>query len=777
MTAETLEQRVTATEFLTELFAHVDDGYLHLFALDRVNGERHVVWRPVDKIHSLTAEARKLSGTCCVWFGAAPRVAELGGQRGGAEQCTVITAAWVDIDVAGPNHVAENLPPDRDAARLLLADYPLAPSAIIDTGGGIQAWWFLNEPVDRDAALPFLTRWGATWSELGAHRRWHVDNVFDIARIMRLPATVNRKSTPANVVVTDWNPEIRYGIDDLDQWTIEPPAPPARIPLRSVPYIGPERPGDAFNAAVDPAKLLEGAGFVYDHEDRTDGASHYRAPHHAGERGVTGATVYPDGHTTIYSETYATSSGLTVKRPYDAFGLYTHLNHRGDWRAASDELAKRGYGTKAVTGDIRSLGAPHSSGEPTDDDLASDDWSTISLVEIAAKIRDGTFKPTMPTVLEVNDSLPLFYPKRINSLFGESGGGKSWIALAAVAEVVRKGQRALFIDYEDDPGGIAERLVLLDLTDEEVALVDYRNPTTGIGMGIEQLEREAEANTYALIVIDSTGEAMAAGGIDSNADADVARWFAVVKHLARLPGGPAVIVLDHVPKAADAPSNFAIGSQRKRAAVTGAAYRVDTLKEPAKGRDGRLKLTVAKDRAGNRPKGATAAIVDVHTEDQRLRFELHLTDAQAAEAAGQKFRPTVYMERLSRWLEDNPHSTKRAVIAGTTGKREVLEIGLDALVDEGFVKIEPGAHGALRCTVVRMFRELDDHHQPVDNFNVCTAAQPRPTAAQAAVTNVCTAAPPLKGAAVTGDTEAILKDSTAAPVDNSTTIDDEGPFS
>jgi hypothetical protein len=318
------------------------------------------------------------------------------------------------------------------------------------------------------------------------------------------------------------------------------------------------------------------------------------------------------------------------------------------------------------------------------------DWAPISLVEIAAKIRNGEYQPITPTVLAVTGAMPLFYPERTNSLFGESGGGKTWVALAAAAETVRRGQRVLYADWEDNPAGIAERLVLLGLTDEEIALVDYRNPTSGIVAGVTTLQAQIAqvATTYTLVIIDSTGEAMAAGGVDSNADADVAIWFAFVKQLLRLPGGPVVIVLDHIPKDKDAPSSYAIGSQRKRAAITGAAYRVDTIKEPAKGRDGKLKLTVAKDRPGNRPKGSVAAIIDMITVGGMVDLVAHI-DESSTDADG-KFRPTTLMEKVSRFLEQAmTPASKAAVERGVTGKATHIRQAIDCLVEDGHVVSTP----------------------------------------------------------------------------------------
>jgi hypothetical protein len=177
-----------------------------------------------------------------------------------------------------------------------------------------------------------------------------------------------------------------------------------------------------------------------------------------------------------------------------------------------------------------------------------------------------------------------------------------------------------------------------------------------------------------------------------------------------------VLVVDHVPKDRDAPSSFAIGSQRKRAAVTGASYRVDTVKEPAKGRSGRLKLTVAKDRPGNRAKGTVAAMVDVEAgDDGALTIRLHLTDAQLATATGGRFRPTFVMEKVSRWLELHSPASRKAIYDAVKGKKPVVEEAIDVLIEEGHATVADGPRGARMVTSVRPFREDDELLTPVDN--------------------------------------------------------------
>lgn len=400
---------------------------------------------------------------------------------------------------------------------------------------------------------------------------------------------------------------------------------------------------------------------------------------------------------------------------------------------------------------------PPAGASPEEED---DDWATVELREIAQAVLDGTYRPIMPTVLAVDGSIHLFYPGRINSLFGESGGGKTWVALAAVAEVVRAGGRVLFIDYEDNPQGIVERLVLLGLTLDEILLVDYRNPTTGIGKGVDHV-----AGAYDFVVIDSTGEAMAAGLTDPNSDGEVAQWFTLAKRFARLNGEPPVVVLDHIPKDRDAPSSYAIGSQRKRAALNGAAYRVDTLKEPAKGKDGKLKLTVAKDRLGNRPKGSTAAEVDVVSTDGAVRLHLHVSDAQAAAEAGAKFRPTVLMERVSKYLEASPlPASQRNVERGVTGKATGIRSALECLTEEGYIVLDRAGYRSLKP-----YRE---DAAPVDNSQVRPASQARPTASRDAAEEGASPRPRVTttrdaGRASEGEERDRVPEG-ASPVDNST---------
>jgi hypothetical protein len=401
-----------------------------------------------------------------------------------------------------------------------------------------------------------------------------------------------------------------------------------------------------------------------------------------------------------------------------------------------------------------------------------DDWASLDLVGLYEQMTSGEYRPTVPTVLAVEGGVPLFYPGRINSLIGESGSGKTWIALAAVMEVANSGGRVLMLDWEDSPSGTIERLMLLGVGVDGLCCIDYRNPSTSLLMGIQSGSMDGD---YALVVLDSTGESMAAGGINSNADDEVATWFVALKQWARRLGDPVVLMLDHIPKAKDdSPTMFAIGSQRKRAAINGASYRVDAKIEPARGKDGLLRVTVAKDRPGNRARSTVACDVAVVSTAGSVLITPRLSEMQAAAVSGEKRRPTALMERVSRYVEDNPGASSRSICRDCSGRAEHLRWATDVLVEEGFLTLSPssGRGGGMAHHSANPFR--DD----AENGTASNRVQPRPTASRDAVqTDLSeprpTASLPLYTGAGRGRGSGGLKDGESDEKSRTAAIDDD----
>lgn len=368
MTTAAVAPVTDAAEWLTRLYDGCD-GWLTLFSVDRTTGEQHVDWAPIADAGKLAITAEERSATCCVWFGVATRREPLGYKRGGSDDCLHVPALWVDLDVEGPNHKGSHaLPPSIEAAKRIIDEFPLPPTAVVRSGGGLQPWWLLKEPLGVDEAKDLLRAWGTTWAELGRRKGWHVDNVFDVARVMRLPGTVNRKTEPTPVTgKVCWSRQ--YNPEDFEPHLLDPPAPPE--PGR-IPYIGPERPGDAFNAVRRGGDVLGAAGFTLRRVDRASGEEHWTRPDKDPKDG-TSATVYPDGHTTLWSDTILNRwPQAALRRPYDPFGLFAVLFCAGDFALARSTLSAQGYGAQPRATDDFSWVKLRSDGEavtPVDDTL------------------------------------------------------------------------------------------------------------------------------------------------------------------------------------------------------------------------------------------------------------------------------------------------------------------------------------------------------------------------------------------------------------------------
>lgn len=338
-----------------------------------------------------------------------------------------------------------------------------------------------------------------------------------------------------------------------------------------------------------------------------------------------------------------------------------------------------------------------------------DTTSTWTPIDITAIVNGDTTGP-QPTILAVTDSVPLFYAGRTNALFGESGGGKTWVALAAIVEAIAGGHDAALIDLEDTATGIVARLLLLGLTRQQVAdhFIYIQPDTAWTPTAQAQIAQLLTTRNPTVVVIDSTGEAMAIDGVKGNDDDDVARWFTTFpKFIARL--GPAVILTDHIPKATDAPQLYQIGSQRKRAAIDGASYRIDAVKEPSRTSDGIFTATCAKDRHGHHTKGQKAAQILLshdHAGDA-VTLAVQAPEAPPRDADG-NFRPTVLMEKVSRLLEDGESRSGNQIEKSIRGKAAAIREATRLLIVEGYIEQDPTARGfAYRS--LGPFREADDH--------------------------------------------------------------------
>lgn len=319
-----IDNRGAALTFLTELYAGIEDGWV---TICHVDGGMVTDWFPINQLAAAAARATDLRQD--VWFGIAPRRARLSdGYRGGVSDCSHLVALPLDIDVAGPGHKAtEGLAATIADAKRAVEQFPVPPTVLIHSGGGLQAWWFLAEPIEVDdpEAMRALSCWADTWEAIGARMGIKVDNVFDVPRIMRLPGTANWKTgTPRPVQIIDVDYSRRFGIDDLEPYFLERPTP-TPLPRRGSTYDGSERPGDWFNATADWTELLTSYGWQLDNR-RNDGEEMWTRP--GKDEGVSASLYYKGADVLkVFSDAAAP---LVQHQTYDKFGFLAAMTRGGD---------------------------------------------------------------------------------------------------------------------------------------------------------------------------------------------------------------------------------------------------------------------------------------------------------------------------------------------------------------------------------------------------------------------------------------------------------------
>lgn len=144
-----------------------------------------------------------------------------------AEEVAGMPGLWLDIDIEdGAAHKKAGLPRSIAEAEELLWSMGPVPSIVVHSGHGLQAYWLFHELLRFDdeggaelraEAAAVSERWNRRAIGLAASRGWQMDSCYDLARVMRIPGTVNRKKgcpeAPARLLT--FEPERRYSFADL----------------------------------------------------------------------------------------------------------------------------------------------------------------------------------------------------------------------------------------------------------------------------------------------------------------------------------------------------------------------------------------------------------------------------------------------------------------------------------------------------------------------------------------------------------------------------------
>jgi hypothetical protein len=191
-------------EYLRHLWPTVPDGCLLIWTLP----EKTSHWFKPNEADRLASAAAKLAVTSNVYLGCGLAPCDFGPhKRCDAEDIIGIPGLWADVDFAGPAHKKEELPPDIEKAIALVMAMPLPPSLIVHSGHGIYPWWLFSspwifvDPQDRARAAGISRDWQACLKTLAENKKWTIDGTADLARVLRLPGTINRKADPIQVTV------------------------------------------------------------------------------------------------------------------------------------------------------------------------------------------------------------------------------------------------------------------------------------------------------------------------------------------------------------------------------------------------------------------------------------------------------------------------------------------------------------------------------------------------------------------------------------------------
>ncbi|MDG4798963.1 DNA primase, partial [Micromonospora sp. WMMD980] len=279
------------------------------------------------------------------------------GQRGGAADSAALPALWADLDLAGPGHAEQDLPPDETAGRAVIAATGLPePTIWVHSGGGLYPIWLLNQPHtltgdNLDQAKQLAKDWQRVIEHAAASLGWRYGRgVGDLARVLRIPGTVNRKAGLARPCRITAAIPTRYTVqqlvDALADATarITPPEPTTvGTSLVGAP-AGPRpdgqlAPGEDFNTRVEWPQILGPAGWREHY--RSDDVTYWTRPGKP-----TGISASTNALGTDRLHVFTTGAApLDGGESHSKFGTYAALHFGGDHKAAAKALGQQGYGS------------------------------------------------------------------------------------------------------------------------------------------------------------------------------------------------------------------------------------------------------------------------------------------------------------------------------------------------------------------------------------------------------------------------------------------------
>ena len=401
----------------------------------------------------------------------------------------------------------------------------------------------------------------------------------------------------------------------------------------------------------------------------------------------------------------------TVAAALDGVAASVELMRTPHGKDISDYLDAGGHPGELVPLEDDAPDAPDAApAHMYDDDFDPyDERAGYTAIDLAPYL-DGTYEPPVPTIFARTDGVSLLYPGRTHVFGGEPESGKTWATLVACAAELQQGRPVVFMDFEDGPEGVVERLVDLGVPPSAIGdLFRYLRPDKPFDAA-GQAQLAPLLDQARLVVLDGVTEAMNLHRLDPKADIDVATFYRVLaRWIAQR--GPAVVCIDHVVKDTDSRGRWVTGSQHKIAGISGAAFAFEPVQAMGRGMRGYARVLVTKDRPGQvRRHALPIAGSRGHLADLVVDSRSGPLDAQlVAPEAAADFRPTVAMRKVCDELAKAGRPlTQRSLTDRVPVKAATVRHAIELLVDEGYVVVESGPNRSLLHSLAKPFGETEE---------------------------------------------------------------------
>lgn len=277
-----------------------------------------------------------------IYFRATTVAARPESGRGGAADTLAFPAGWADLDYGTVGHRGANLPPTAEDARNLIGEAGLPePTILIHSGGGLYPLWKVSGLTGTEQAAQLSVNIQAAILAASQRHGWdYGTGVSDLARVLRLPGSVNRKTDIPRACQIIGGSAVTFTVEAFPVPVIEPKLPP-----RTDRQHSPTGPGvfDAFADTAEWQDILTPADWTFVGSE-SSGAELWLRP--GGADSEYSARCFTH-NMVVHSEAADLPAGsgqrLTKAR------VFAWLYHDGDESTAAKDLVKAAFNSGGTT--------------------------------------------------------------------------------------------------------------------------------------------------------------------------------------------------------------------------------------------------------------------------------------------------------------------------------------------------------------------------------------------------------------------------------------------